>query len=133
MFHLIRDNEVEVTFDMVGVEDHLPSVAFDIGITSSMPFQKAQIKIKECWFSCSAIDEFEKALKSLIKTEEGKVVLLNLSEYPIISFSKSGSVMITELFISDTFGLVKLSLKVDGYSSELPLILERLQGFEKWW
>lgn len=133
MFHLIRDNELEVTFDIASAEDHLPSVAFNLGISWNMPFQNAKINIKECWFSCSALDEFEESLKNLIQSEEGKAILSNLSSYPILSFTKSGSKMHTELFIQDTSGLGKLSLKVDAYSSELPLVLEKLRGFEKWW
>ena len=133
MFHLINNIELELTFDMVGVDDHLPSVAFDIGVYWNMPFQNAKIEIKECWFECAALNAFEDSIKNLINNESGKVVLANLSDYPILSFSKSGQEMNTEIFSKDTSGRGTLSLKVKGYSSELSGVLQKLREFEKWW
>ena len=133
MFHLIRSSELEVTFDVSGVDDHLPSVAFNIGISWNMPFQKAHIDILECWFECTVVDTFHSELMDLISLDSGTVTLLDLSNNPVITFTKSGKEVITQIFAQDTSELGQISLKVKGYSTELPEVAERLGTFEKWW
>lgn len=133
MFHLIRNSALEVTLDVSGVDDHLPSVAFNIGITWCMPFQKANIEILECWFKCSAIDVFHSELKALVSLENGAATLSDLSNNPVFIFTKYGNGVVTQIFTKDTSDLGQISLKVIGYSTELPEIAERLGAFEKWW
>ncbi|WKE67102.1 hypothetical protein PVT67_07665 [Gallaecimonas kandeliae] len=133
MFHLIRNSELEVTLNVSGVDDHLPSVAFNIGVTWNMPFQKASIEILECWFECSAIDDFHSELKTLVSLENGTATLSDLSYNPVVIFTKSGNEFITQIFTQDSSDLGRISLKVNGYSTELSEIAERLGNFEKWW
>jgi len=133
MFHLIKNTELEVTLDVSGVDDHLPSVAFNICVLWNMPFQKANIEIIECWFECSDIDTFHSKLKELKSLENGTATLSDLSQNPVVMFTKSGNEVITQIFAQDTSGLGQISLKVNGYSTELSEIAERLGSFEKWW
>lgn len=133
MFHLIRNSELEVTLDVSGVDDHLPSVAFNVDISWNMPFQKASIEILECWFECSVIDAFHSELKALANLENGTTTLLDLSHNPVVTFTKSGNELITQIFSQDTSELGQITLKVKGYSTELSEITERLGVFEKWW
>lgn len=133
MFHLIRNSELEVSLDVSGVDDHLPSVAFNVSITWKMPFQKASIEILECWFECSAIDAFYSDIKSLVNLNSGTVILSDLSHNPVFIFTKSENEVITQIFSQDTAEIGQISLKVKGYTSELTDIAEKLGAFEKWW
>ncbi|MFO6424726.1 hypothetical protein [Motilimonas sp. KMU-193] len=133
MFHLIRNSELEVTLDVSGVDDRLPSVAFNVGITWKMPFQKASIEILECWFECSAIDAFHSDLKSLVSLNSGAATLSDLSNNPVFIFTKSENEVIAQIFAQDTAEMGQISLKVKGYSNELSEIAEKLGAFEKWW
>ncbi len=133
MFHLIRNSELEVTLDVSGADDHLPSVAFNVGITWKMPFQKASIEILECWFECSAIDAFHSDIKSLVSLNSGTATLSDLSHNPVFIFTKSENEVITQIFAQDTAEMGQISLKVKGYTSELTEIAEKLGAFEKWW
>jgi len=133
MFHLIRNSNLEVTFDISGADDHLPSVAFNIGIAWKMPFKKARIEITECWFECLAIDAFHSELKALMNLESGTVTLSDLSHNPIFAFAKFGNDLVTTISTQDTFELGQISLKVKGYSPELSEVAEKLGAFEKWW
>ena len=133
MFHLIRNSELEVTLDISGVDDHLPSVAFNIGVSWKMPFQKASIEILECWFECSVINDFHSELKALVNLEIGTATLSDLSHNPVVIFTKSGNEVITQIFAQDMSDLGQISLKVNGYSTELSEIEERLGSFDKWW
>ncbi|WP_417355118.1 hypothetical protein [Gallaecimonas pentaromativorans] len=133
MFHLIRNSELEVTLDVSGVDDRLPSVAFNVGITWKMPFQKASIEILECWFECSAIDAFHSDLESLVSLNSGAATLSDLSNNPVFIFTKSENEVIAQIFAQDTAEMGQISLKVKGYSSELSEIAEKLGAFDKWW
>jgi hypothetical protein len=133
MFHLINDSELQVTFDVSGADDHLPSIAFDITILWNMPFQKARIEMKECWFECVIFDEFESALQKLKDQKNGIATLKNMSNNPIITFTKSGQSLTKELFCQDTTDMGQITLKVNGYESELTYTLDKLKYFAKWW
>ncbi len=133
MFHLIRNSELEVTLDVSGVNDHLPSVAFNIKMAWNMPFQKAKIEILECWFECASLDVFERDIKTLIDLDAGTVTLSDLSNNPVFTFSKSGADLTTCIFARDTAELGKMSFSAKGYSAELSEMVLVLGEFEKWW
>lgn len=133
MFHLIRNNELELQLDVSGVEDHLPSIAFDIIVSWNMPYQKADFTAKECWFECKVWDRFEESIFQLIEQDSGSVTLRDLSENPLISFSKSGSELITVIQCKDSLGVGSFTLRTKGYATELTEIHNKIQLLDKWW
>ncbi|WP_044835776.1 hypothetical protein [Thalassomonas actiniarum] len=133
MFHLIRNNELEVQLDVSGVSDPLPSVAFDIAVSWNMPYQTVDFKIKECWIECTAFDKFQDGILQLQSLETGSITLNDLSGDPIISFTKSGSVLVTEIQSKDGLDIGSFTLKSTSQSIELSDILTRIQQLDKWW
>ncbi len=133
MFHLIHNTDLEVTFDMSGVSDHIPSIAFDIFVKWTMPSQELSLNIKECWFDCEAFDDFERSVRQLNSNDNGSITLSDLSNNPVLSFKKDGSILITEIYFQDTLDRGSFTLNTKGSSIELSEIRDKLGAFDKWW
>ena len=133
MFHLIRNTELEITLDMTGVDENVPSVAFDISIKWNMLFQKANIEINECWFDCKEFDFFESSLIALIEEEKGTISLLDLSRSPVLSLTKENLKLTAEISFQDTLGTGSFNLKTTGNAVELSEIRDKLKEFDRWW
>jgi hypothetical protein len=133
MFHLIHNTDLEVTFDMSGVSDHIPTVAFDIFVKWTMPSQELSLNVKECWFDCEKFDDFEGAVRQLISKDNGSIILHDLSNNPVISLTKSGEVLITEMYFQDTLDRGSFTLNTKSRSIELSEIRDKLGAFDKWW
>ena len=133
MFHLIRNNELEVHLDVSGTSDSLPSIAFDIVVSWNMPYQKVNFTVKECWIECTTFDEFYNSIDDLHTLESGSITLNDLSGNPIISFIKSGTDLVTEIQSKDSLGVGSFTLKRSGHSLELSEISNNMQQFDKWW
>jgi len=133
MFHLIRNNELEVQLDVTDTTDRLPSVAFDIIVSWNMPFQSLNFTAKECWIECSVWDEFQDSILQLQELDSGCVTLNDLSENPLISFTKSGFELVTEIQAKDSLGVGSFTLKSTSRSIELSEVYNKMQQLEKWW
>ena len=97
MFNLIRNNELEVELYVTDATDRLPSVAFDIIVSWNMPFQSVNLMVKKCWIECSVWDKFHDSILKLQEQEAGVITLNDLSNNPLISFTKSGVELVTEI------------------------------------
>ena len=133
MFNLIRNNELELQLDISGVEDHLPSIAFDIVVSWDMPYQKINFTLKECWFECEEWDRFEESISQLIEQESGSVTLKDMSENPIITFTKTHSELLTIIQSKDTLGVGEFSLRAKSFSIELTEVYNKTKQLDKWW
>jgi len=133
MFNLIRNNELEVQLDVTGATDRLPSVAFDIIVSWNMPFQNVNFTAKECWIECSEWDKFHDSILQLQEQESGFVTLDDLSNNPLISFTKSGIELVTEIQSKDSLGVGSFTLKSTSHSIELSEIYNKMQQLDKWW
>jgi hypothetical protein len=133
MFTLIQSSPLEVTFDPVFTEERLPSVAFDITANWVMPYQQAQIIIKECWVEHSELNRFESQLKQLINKQLDNVKLSNMSLEPIIQFSRNSDKVIFEFVSIDTGKMGTVSIKTNLYEQELTEIIQNIKNWGKWW
>ncbi|RZQ51298.1 hypothetical protein C1E23_20265 [Pseudoalteromonas phenolica] len=133
MFNLIRNNELELQLDISGVEDHLPSIAFDIVVSWDMPYQKINFTLKECWFECEEWDRFEESISQLIEQESGSVTLKDMSENPIITFTKTHSELLTIIQSKDTLRVGEFSLRAKSFSIELTEVYNKTKQLDKWW
>jgi len=133
MFHLIRNNELEIQLDVTGATDRLPSVAFDIIVSWNMPFQKVNFTAKECWIECSVWDKFQDSILELQEQDSGSITLVDLSENPLISFTKLGAELVTEIQSKDSLGVGSFTLKSTSRSIELSEIYNKMQQLDKWW
>lgn len=133
MFTLIQSSPLEVTFDPVSTEERLPSVAFDITANWGMPYQQAQIIIKECWLEYSELNRFENELKQLINRQLDNVKLSNMSLEPVIQFSRSSDKVTFEFVSTDTANMGTVSIKTNLYEQELAEIIQNIKNWGKWW
>ncbi|MEC8327718.1 MAG: hypothetical protein VX100_16745 [Pseudomonadota bacterium] len=133
MFNLMRNNELELQLDVSGVEEHLPSIAFDIIVSWDMPYQKINFTLKECWFECEEWDQFEESISQLIEQESGSVTLKDMSENPIITFTKTHSELLTIIQSKDTLGVGEFSLSAKSFSIELTEVYNKIKRLDKWW
>jgi hypothetical protein len=133
MLNLIRNNELEVQLNVTGAADRLPSVAFDIIVSWNMPFQNVNFTAKECWIECSVWDIFHDSILQLQKQESGFVTLNDLSNNPLISFTKSDIELVTKIQSRDSLGAGSFTLKSTSRSIELSEICNKMQQFDKWW
>lgn len=133
MFYLINNTDLEIAFDMSGVDDHIPSIAFDISVKWKVPSQGLSLNIKECWFDCEAFDDFERSINQLISSDDGLLVLSDLSNNPVISLKKDEAVLITEIYFKDTLDRGSFTLNTKSSSIELSEIRDKLGAFDKWW
>jgi len=130
---LTTSRELQIELEPARIENRIPSVAFDIRVVLSMPFQETLIRIKECWFSHEALNQFEEELADLRSTEDGKATLANMSELPIIEISRTGNAIVTTVRSSDTVGMSATTLQMNGYAVEVAEMLEHIRNYEKWW
>ena len=133
MFHLVRNKELEITMDTSGVDDHIPSIAFDIHVALNKLYQSANIISKECWFSCEAIDTFQNQLYDLHHVTSGKVALIDLSENSIFEVTKVDSTLKILINFQDTGGVGGIHLTSSLQPTEAIEIYDCLTKFEKWW
>lgn len=133
MFNLIRNNELEVQLDVTGVTDQFPSVAFDITVSWNMLFQSVNFTVKECWIEYSVWDKFHDSILQLQEQESGSVSLNDLSNNPLISFTKSGIELVTKIQSKDSLGVGSFTLKSTSCSIELSEIYNKMQQLDKWW
>lgn len=133
MFYLLRNSDLEISLDMSGVDDHLPSVALDMDIKWQMPFQLATLYLKECWFECKQIDNFGISLLNLIEAPSGKVDLIDLSLNRILTVEKSESGIVLTAKGKDTVGKGEIQFKTKIDSADLAIITESLKKLDKWW
>jgi len=133
MFNLIRNNELEVELDVTDATDRLLSVAFDIIVSWNMPFQSVNLMVKKCWIECSVWDKFHDSTLKLQEQEAGVITLNDLSNNPLISFTKSGVELVTEIQSKDSLGVGSFTLKSTSCSIELPEIYNKMKQLDKWW
>ncbi|MGZ0079704.1 hypothetical protein [Methylomonas sp. YC3] len=130
---LSTSQELQLRLDPVASEDRFPSVAFDVEAKFTMPFQQTTISIKECWFSHADLNRFEEELGNLCRQETGTAVLLNMSGDPIVAVERCNQEITTRVQATDTVGIGKVVLEVTGYPSEVPVMLEKVREYPKWW
>ena len=130
---LTSSKELQIVLEPVRVEDRLPSVAFDVQFKLLMPFQESAIFIKECWFTHEELNQFEEQLADLRSMDEGKAILHNMSEFPVLEISRKGNAMVTTVRSADTMGTSSSIIQLNGYAQEVAEMLEHLRGYEKWW
>ena len=133
MFYLIHNDELKLQFDVTGVEDALPSIAFDIIGSWNMPYQQVDFSLKECWFECSTWDKFQNNILLSIEQNSGCISLNDVSENPIITLTKEGNELTTVIQCKDSCELGLFKLRVSGYSIELPEIYNKMLQLDKWW
>jgi hypothetical protein len=130
---LISSAEFEVTLDTVQVDDRIPSVAFDVTANLHLPFQTANVTIKQCWFTHAALNEFEQQLSALRSQESGAATLLNMSDCPILKVMRQGDEIKMSIQASDTVGMSLTTIEMNSYASEIAEIYEHLHSCAKWW
>ncbi len=125
--------ELCITLDPVRVEDHVPSIAFDVTALLEMPFQQTRLFIKERWFSHASLNEFEAELVELISMSEGFARLRDLSDRDVIVIERRQNTITTRVYSTDTTGMTSSMIEVNGYSSEIEELWSALHSYEKWW
>jgi hypothetical protein len=133
MFPLIDSAPLEIVFDPVSTEERLPSVAFNITAKWSMPFQQAEIIIKECWFEYSELNRFEDDLKQLVNRQIHSVKLSNMSLIPIMRFRRIGDKVSFEFIANDSADMGTVSIQTNLYELEINEIAENIKNWAKWW
>ena len=130
---LVESPHYRLTLDPVCAEDRVPSVAFDIAVELQMPFQRATLLVKECWFSHEQLNSFEAGLLNLLSAEHGTAKLINLSEKPILQLTREGNSLRTVFSMSDTLSMAETTFTFNGYAAELDQVHRNLSSYEKWW
>lgn len=133
MFHLISHNKIEITFDVVGVSDALPSFALYINVVINSEFQTLNLLIKECWIECCAFDKFVSDVYELKDQNLDEVKLSDLSDRPVIVLSKSTGELILNICSSDSLKETNISAQCSINFDYIGVILENLNKFDKWW
>lgn len=133
MFTLIETTPLEIYLDPVSTQERLPSVAFDITINWVMPYQNAQINIKECWLEYSELKRFENELKQFINLQTNSVNLNNMSSVPIIMLKKDSEKIIFEIMVTDSASMGVISIKIYLYEQELVEMAQNIKNWAKWW
>jgi hypothetical protein len=113
MFTLIQSLNLEITFDTVAIEEHPPSVAFDVTANWKMPYQQAQIVIKECWFEYSELNQFEENLRQFVKKQNNFVKLSNMNLQSTLQFNRNNNEVIFQFEISDNFNLGTIIIRTE--------------------
>lgn len=131
--NLINSDELAITFDVSGVDEHLPSLAFDISVILRTSFQKAQVDTKEVWFSCSSYDQFTADLDLLLGGQQTMCMLKDLSENPVLICTKNGERYALEITAQNTVSATSINLKTVVDYAEIFTMFERLKAFEQWW
>jgi len=130
---LCSSAELKVSLDPTRVEDQVGSVAFDLVAEASMPYQQARISAQECWFTHEALSNFESQVSELRYGQQGSATLLDMSERPVITLKRSDAALITIISTADTLGMVRSTIEVRGYASELEQLLEQFKSYPRWW
>jgi len=125
--------ELCITLDPVRVEDHVPSIAFDVTALLVMPFQQTRLFIKERWFSHASLNKFEAELVELISMSEGFARLRDLSDRDVLVIERRQNTISTRVYSTDTTGMTSSMIEVNGYSSEIEELWSALHSYEKWW
>lgn len=133
MFVLIDSSPIKITFDPVATEERLPSVAFDITASWAMPFQIAQIEVKECWLEYEELSQFEISLKQLLHGKIENATVKNMSLKPIIYLEKNNGKFDFSFIAADLAQIGKVLIKTKIYEQELIEIIQNIQSWEKWW
>lgn len=130
---LTTSPELKVSLDPVRTEERIPSIAFDLLVEVTMPFQAARITSKERWFTHEALNRFEDQLLALCSTEDGSAALLDMSEKSVLRVIRQGAEITMTVHTEDTTRMVTTVVESRGYASELGTLHEQLRSYEKWW
>ncbi|HEX8286727.1 MAG TPA: hypothetical protein VF556_01950 [Pyrinomonadaceae bacterium] len=133
MFTLIQSSPLEITLDPVSTEERLSSVAFDITAKWTMPYQNAQIVVKECWFEYSELNNFEVELKQLINRQIDDLKFNNMSLEPIMVFRRNNEKFSFEFLAIDSSNIGIASIKTNLFEQELIEITQNVRNWSKWW
>lgn len=134
MFTLIKSENLKVEFDPVQTEDkYHPSVAFDIYVSWKTAFQISKIEIKEYWLENSELNEFQKNFQQLAERRKELVELKSMKLNPLLKFIRINEVLFFELKVEGRFPVGEIILKTEIEEDELPVILERMKDWAKWW
>ena len=133
MFTFIKSSPLEIKFDPVLTEERLPSVAFDIIANWVMPYQQAQVTVKECWFEYSELNCFEEDLKKFMNQQIETVKLSNMSLEPIMLFGRNSGKVTFEFLAGDSAQIGTVLIKTNLYEQELADIILNIKNWDKWW
>jgi hypothetical protein len=133
MIELLNSNELKLTLDPVSTQERVLSIAFDIKAEMNFPYQNVQIEIKSCWIEHSALNDFEGQVRDFTKGERSIAILQNMSNQPIFRIIREKTNIQFLIEASDSVGMGKGTIAVNGYEAEVKELLERLRDYPKWW
>ncbi len=133
ILELITSVSFQLRLEPIGSDDRFPSVAFRVEANMDMPSWRATLIAKECWFSYQSLNDFEAALKELIRKPVGIASLVELGGSSTVTITKNEDALSTEINMQDTMNCGTSKITVNGFASEITEIIEKLREYPKWW
>lgn len=127
---------IGISFDVIEIDNFLPSIKMAVDIEMEHPTGKISYKVNDIWFECTQWDSFISALNKFGRNDKGEASLENMSNSFKISLIKVSNVI--KFYFTAQEDNIGTGNALINYLSVIDddlfnHIMGQFIEFEKWW